>query len=454
MRIAWCTPFAERSRIGEFSAVVVTELRSRRGIDVDLFYPAGAGGRTEPDPGEALDGTAIEQLGAYDAVFYNMGDHWGYHGPLLRLIKAVPGIVILHDVSFTHLMLPKLMALSERELADEFHRRYGSGAAEVAAKLTADFGQWPWQPENVEHHPLLSFVLDDALGVVTHSRFAARRVRTEYAGDVWSVPLPALHVAHLEAPMDLIGIDDRPIVLQAGSINRTKCVPTVIEAFAIADVADRAQLVICGFAEPGLLHDLHRTVAEWNLGDSVHIMGAVSDELLDALRKRASIATVLRYPIGEAASAALLDSMAYGLGVVTVDAAHYAEMPEDTLLRVKYPPAPTDVARAIRYWVDNPGEAARIGARALEHVRSEHSVAQYAERIAAVAGEGGSVRRRQDLASDVCRTIARIGFGPDDSICDTVVATATRLFGGQPRMAHEIVRADTSPTPISAEASR
>ena len=90
MRIAWCTPFSKTSAISEFSAVVVSELRRLPHIEVDIFYPGGAGGRSEPDPGLELDLPAEETLPDYDAIFYNIGDHWAYHGDLVRVLRRVP----------------------------------------------------------------------------------------------------------------------------------------------------------------------------------------------------------------------------------------------------------------------------------------------------------------------------------------------------------------------------
>jgi glycosyltransferase involved in cell wall biosynthesis len=446
MRIAWCTPFAEASRIGEFSAVVVSELRSRPDIEVDIFHPLGADGRTEPDPGHTLEGASVEHLRSYDAIFYNIGDHRGYHGGLLRTLRMVPGIVVLHDVSLNHLIVGEFIHLGHDEVTWEFVRRYGPEGAAVAAEMQADYRHWTWKPENVDRHPLLSFALDGALGVVTHSRQGARQVRSEYAGDVWALPLPALHAddgdgASLHLP-DLTGIDegldDRPMILQAGVINQTKCIPMVLEAFATADVSERAQLVVCGPAEPQVIRDLRRRVVDLGLAGSAHILGRVSDLVLDALRKTARFATVLRYPIGEAASAALVDSMAYGLATVAVDAGHYAEMPADTLERVEYPPSIQDVADVIRRWVDDPEEAARQGARARQYVRSRHAVGRYADGILVVASEAGGLKRRRELARDLCQMVSRVGFGPDDWLATSTAAVATELFGGQPRVAHEI----------------
>jgi glycosyltransferase involved in cell wall biosynthesis len=438
MNIAWCTPFATRSRIGEFSAAVVTELRRHSSTAVDILYAQGAGGRTLPDPGMPLGDDAAEQLLAYDAVIYNIGNHSGYHGDLVELANRVPGILIVHDISLTHLMRAGLMQLTEPELIGELVRRYGPHGRQMAEMLRSDEPESLWNAEDLEALALLSFVVDNALAVVTHSRFAAERVKREYAGDVWVLPLPASHVAEEGSTAEPATLDRRPLVLQAGMLNTTKCVPTVIEAFAMADVAERAQLVICGFALPAYVNELRQQVASWRIEQSVQVTGGVSNDILDSLRRQATVATVLRYPIGEASSAVLLDSMAYGLGVITVDFGHYAEMPDDTVLRIDYPPSPEQLSQAIRSAIDEPAKTAEMGARAQQYVRTHHTAAHYADGILEVIKKAGSLGRRRNLATDLAHTIERTGFDSDDPISEIVANTAVDLFGNKPVMAHEI----------------
>ena len=66
------------------------------------------------------------------------------------------------------------------------------------------------------------------------------------------------------------------------------------------------------------------------------------------------------------------------------------------------------------------------------------TVGQYAESIVAIVDQVGAMPRRRDLASELCRTIERIGFGSEDGISDSVAAAAAELFGAEPKMAYEI----------------
>jgi glycosyltransferase involved in cell wall biosynthesis len=277
--------------------------------------------------------------------------------------------------------------------------------------------------------------------VVTHSEFAADNLRSRYAGDVWRLPLPALHFDDSEVATVALPtiIDERPIILQAGMINRNKCIDAIIAGFAASTLADRAQLVIAGFAHKDELDELQRQTKRCGISDSVTILGSVSDAMLHSLRRRAAVATVLRDPCLEAASAVLLDSMAYGLAVMTVDAGHYVEVPDDAVVRVPIPPTAADIAVALGAMIDDLDRTRGIGARAREWVETWHTPAVYADGLVKVIDEAGTYSVRQALATDLAKMVHRVGFTDQDEIMQIVADSATNLFAAEPRKGREIL---------------
>lgn len=436
MRVAWCTPFALRSAIGRFSALVIPELREHDGVEVDVFYPAGAGGRTQPDEGHELGPDAAEVLADYDLVVYNIGDHGGYHAPLADLCRHVPGLVVLHDISLIHMASSQMHGWSHADIHAEFRRWYGADGERAAEDMVRDAGHWAYQAANVMAFPMIERVLSPATGVVTHSAFAATRVRERFVGDTWCLPLPALHFDESEVDeVQLELLDGRPVILQAGVLNGNKCITTVIEGFRQSGLADRAQLVICGFAEPADLAALRRLVEDQDLRGSVTVLGQVTDATLHALRHRAVVATVLRDPSLEAASAVLLDSMAYGLAVITVDAGHYSEMPDDTVTRVPVPPRATDVAEALEQLLADPAAAVSMGVRAKDHVERHNTPKAYARGLVDVFERSGATARRRDLVVTLAHNLREVGFQGDGPVARVVARTAHELFGARPQVA-------------------
>ena len=433
MRIAWCTPFSEQSAIGEFSALVVSALRELAGIEVDIWYPRGAGGRTTPDRGQELDPGSLPALREYDAVVYQIGDHVKYHGTLLAASAEVPGVVVMHDVSLVHLFFPMLIGMTRDELKELF-RRLAPDHPDTASDFARDPSAWAWSANTAVSFPLAELAMHDARAVVTHSQFAATMFRHRYLGDISVLPLPVLHRPEAHGDARLPPIDpDRPVVLQAGTLNTNKRIDEVIAGFERSKARSIAQLVICGHGRQEeidrLRHRARHLIAD---GDAI-VLGAVSDEALDALRQRALVSMVLRHPSTEASSAVLVDSMAYGNAVVAVNAGHYAEMPADTLRLVAAPPDPDEIAAVIDSLVLNEDAARALGSRAAEYIAREHTPEDYARAIVPILRRAGAVIPRNWLVKEVAEAMIRTGFGAEHVLGSVVTETAMELFGGTPR---------------------
>jgi len=436
LRIAWCTPFSERSAIGEYSALVVTALRDLDldlDLEIDIWYPRGAGGRTTPDRGRELADDWESALREYDSVVYQIGDHAKYHGQLLAAASEVPGVVVMHDVSLVHLFFPILIGMTQDELT-ELLRRLAPEHPEASADFAQDPAAWAWSANTAVSFPLSELAMHRARAVVTHSHFAADLLRDRYLGDVAVLPLPVLHRPEGGSGAWLPPIDpDRALILQAGTLNSNKRIEEVIAGFERSRAKSVAQLVICGHGTQDeidrLRHRARHLIAD---GDAI-VLGAVSDGALDALRQRALVSMVLRHPSTEASSAVLVDSMAYGNAVVAVDAGHYAEMPPDTVRLIASPPDPDEIAAVLDSLVLDEAAARTLGARAAEHVLREHSPEAYALAIVPILRRAGGVAPRNWLVEEIAQAMARTGFGAGHPLGSVVTKTAMELFGGSPR---------------------
>jgi len=220
-----------------------------------------------------------------------------------------------------------------------------------------------------------------------------------------------------------------------GVMNANKHIPTVIEGFARADIADRAQLVICGHSNERDRLAVQVAIDSFGVRSAVHLLDEVSDGVLHELRERAKIATVLRHPSLEAASASLLDSMAHGIAVITTDTAHYREIPADAVHRIPAPPRADAIADVFSAWIADPAVPARIALRGRSHIEAVHSAKRYAASFAQLAPRLGGAQRRNRLAATVASNLRRSGVLGDDPICTTVAAVAAELFGHEPRLA-------------------
>ena len=452
MRIAWCTPFTPISAIGEFSSLVVTALRELADVDVDIWYPRGTGGRSVPDRGRELSGSWKEALKEYDTVVYQIGDHALYHGQLVRAAAAVPGVVVMHDVSLTHLFFPTLIGMGPGEVQALFDRISPELGDEAATAFLADPSSWAWGAKSTTTFPLAELAMENATAVVTHSQFAADQFRDRYIGEVSVLPLPILHAPDIHQQPARLPIDlERPLVLQAGTMNENKCIEVVIEAFARSTASSTAQLVICGHGPEETVDRLKRLARRFTGNGDTIILGAVTDDVLHALRTQATISTVSRYPSSEASSAVLVDSMAYGNAVVVTDAGHYGEMPPGTVCTVPAPPTVEDVAAALDTLLADPSGAAAMGTRAAAYVAVEHTPQNYARQILPILRGAGAALPRRRLALELGAVLHQLGFVPDSPIASRLASTTVELFGSAPRKPAELAAPRARPRRAQVE---
>jgi glycosyltransferase involved in cell wall biosynthesis len=433
VKIAWCTPFAVESAIGGVSALAVDAIRREGAVDVDIWYPAGAGGRTWPDRGREMSDDIDDRLTAYDAVVYNIGDNPAFHGAIFDVSQKVAGLVVLHDLSLVHLIYNRLTAVSSEYFVATMERWYGAEGRRAGVRALENPNEWLWRPETVQQFPMTEVALENASAVVTHSAYAAEAVARRYVGDVTVLPLPvSMDRTPSDALVDLPVPDDRLLILQAGVVNPNKHVPTVLEAIVEADLVDKVHLIICGYMRAGESDVLHQRIATLDLDRCTTVLGEVSDATLHALRSRADISTVLRHPCGEAASAVLAESLGYGLPIVSVDDGCYREAPAEAVIRVPVPPDAEHVAAALRTWVDDPELRERAADHGRTFVRENHSPESYARGILEALGTAGAAGRRIRLATDLVAIAARAGFASDSSLIERLAGRAHELFSPAP----------------------
>src|SRR5437879_1083278 len=123
MRIAWFTPASGESGVVEYSRRVLAALRTVADPVLFSHGPAEhfAEGVETVDFGAEPD--VLGQLGRYDAVFYNLGNHVHYHGAIWDVAKSHPGIVVLHDRGLHHFFLEYFAG--RMRTPEQYHARMG-----------------------------------------------------------------------------------------------------------------------------------------------------------------------------------------------------------------------------------------------------------------------------------------------------------------------------------------
>ncbi len=408
MRVAVLTPLDERSAIAAYLLPVLDEVA--RQWDLEVWYPACDRPRWTHHPTRPFwDGAAAaRELAGHDLVVHVVGNS-ALHLEVVRAARRRPGLVVLHDGALVHLVAALDQQAGTTFLADavsgggdaarESHRRYLAGDGRELQRLAGML-------------PLTDVVLQDSLGVLTHSHWMARRLLGQTLGQVSVARLPSLvppDPAPAPAGGAKAGGDDADVVLVvAGVVNANKCVDRLIRAVAGSDVLRRRMTVrVVGPVDRSVGTGLVELAGREGVGERVELLGGLARAGYEAVLAGADVFACLRDPVLEAASASLLETMSTGRPVVVYGHGHYAELPADVVVAVDPAAGTAALTEALERLVTDPEAARATGLRGAAHVTACHDTGQYAEALvaaghAALAAEplvAAVARRRRDLVA-------------------------------------------------------
>ena len=434
MRIAWCTPFARRSAIGRISSLVVEELLSL--AEVDIWHPQSAEMLDSSAPRITLTGGPADaaRLATYDFAVYNMGNHAGNHAQIFEASRRTPGLVILHDIVLQDFFSDYYLSNPRRRehYAAALRRWYGSAAIAAASDVISGTSHSFLESPRVLEFPLFEEAVAGAYAVVTHSEFAAERVRDILPGIVRALPLPyALSAKARIEPRDRLQIPPgRSLVVTVGDVNPNKCIRSVLEVLGNdAALAAKVLYVVIGAAAENHRAELSMLVTQYGLQDTVRFAGYASEELLATYLTHADFCINLRFPNTEAASASAVEQLACGKPSIVFNTGFFAELPDDCVLKVSVDRQREDLLNALRRLTGDPPLRAKIGQRAQAYARETFRADRYARGIVEVGTELLDAKPLLAYTDRIGRQLSRMGVSSDQPLCSTVADVSNALFG-------------------------
>ncbi len=372
-RVAYFSPLPPaRSGIAGYSAELLPHLAGL--IDVSLFA-------TEPERVEsaglpvrpAADFPALR--GSFDLPLYQMGNS-DQHEWMVETMMRHPGVVVLHDYFLHHFVAHHTLVAGRwgaygRELEYELE---GHGRA-LARAIRYD-----GVPAPLFELPMNRRILDTALGVIVHSRFAAEMARRARPGLPLAV-VPALVEAHPGASRraDLGLPDDAVLFAGYGQITPEKQIDAALSAFAaLTEQRPDIHYLLVGEAHPAV--DVDGLVVRLGLGGRVHTTGYVAERqaFIDWIHTADVVVNLRRPTVGET-SAIALRAMAAARPLVVYDHGWYAELPDEAALKV--PPGDEAALRAALATLAASAELRRsMGQAGLAYVQANCTPPQVAAR--------------------------------------------------------------------------
>ena len=311
LKIAYFSPLPpERTGIAGYSWDLLPYLA--QSAEITLFHPTPQQIDPLPYPTYPLD-RYPDKRWEFDLPIYHMGNS-PFHRGLYEMFKRHPGVVVLHDLVLHHFM------------ASEQYGRELSYALGVPHGMTI---RMQGDSANLNKFPLNRRVLDVALGVIVHSRYAAQQIAATHPNLPTAViPMPMMAMNAAEKPK-------QPLTFGClGQVTPAKQVDFALRAFGrfhtthpdsrfhiVGDSADYDLAAIISQLPPAAQ-------------EAIYIHGyAASQAEFEAQIEKLDIVINLRYPTSGETSAAALRAIAHGKPVLVFNHGTYSELPDSVAIK-------------------------------------------------------------------------------------------------------------------------
>lgn len=380
MKLTVFSPVVPQSAIGRVSRLVTSALTAM-GHEVVVV-------RTEevppsesdtPDLGVRVlswtdEQAVVQSVLSSDIAVYHVGDHFPYHAGALEWLPRVPGIVCMHDYFVGNLYLPWCYTRG-LDPTGAVRFWYGDEVADAYPGLVASHN---FVEATADVAPMTEWLGAQALGVLTHSRWAIQRVLDSCPGPVAVASLPyeppaSTPIEHRE--------DGSFRLLTVGHVNPNKRAEDVIRAIGTSPMLrERVVYLLAGWIDGATTNALSSLAVECDV--RIVMTGVVDQQSLAEIYADADAVAALRWPCLEAASASAIESMLAEKPTVVMRAGSYEELPDDCVLKIEPGEGLVgSIREALERLVADPDERAAMARRAGEWSRQTFRGDSYAEAL-------------------------------------------------------------------------
>ncbi len=411
MRLNWFSPLLpERTDVAHYTARIAPELMRRlevvfwtdlkadlkempHGADVRFFDPANAG---EPKFNEGF---------AKGLNVYNLGNDYRFHAGIAHLARNIPGFVILHDTRLHDFVFGSSAQETPRfstylQLA---RRLYGPDGEVAARKVVETHGRSI--SEFLDQMPFVELFVDNAIGLICHSKPATADLRSRSDAPILTLPLPFTSLARAPQVKRSWAAPWRFVMF--GYINKNRRLESVLRAFASWRDAPEFHFDIYGSLwDKTAVEEL---VADSRLGSRTIIHGFVSEEELDAAIASAHLAFNLRHPTMGEASGGILRAWAQATPALVTDSGWYADLPASAARKISPDNEVDEIRRALSDLVTNPATFEEMGRSARKLLADRHSPHAYVDGFVAALEDLPRLMTRFASRRMLCNLAAKTG---------------------------------------------
>ncbi len=408
LRIAWATPWNERSSIAkDFSAGIVRELMER-GHEVRILRTETGDAKRFPAIGLPVQVDFWDSVNAYalgdtsDVVAVNFGDYYPFHGAVLPEFAGAGVVGIFHDFFLSGLISEwaKEGRFTESFLPQLIETTYG------AEEWQRNKSFWLDTESMAKRRPLTEWLAGNVIACVAHARHYVGRLEGECPGPVKEIPLCELY-DHL--PPVQGRPDGQMTIATIGHQNRNKLADRVIAVIGKdGRLRKTYRYKLIGPIDKVYKAELERLASGY--GVSLECTGWVSDEDLRRHLAGVHVMACLRNPVLEGASGSLLLALQSGRPTLVSDHGVYAEIPDDMVFACTPGDEERDVREHLGHIMDDYTGSIGTGARAQAFSRAFHAPKRYVDELIPFLHEAISARPAIMTARSVGNVLSTFGL--------------------------------------------
>ena len=328
LNIAYFSPLPpSRSGIADYSAELLPHLTELADVTVFAEDPA-----TVELPGMAIRPISEfpQSHAGYALPLYQMGNS-DQHDSVYAMLLRYPGVVVLHDYFLHHFIRHRTAGRGDwTGYSREMGYALGADGRRMVREVESGAAEAP-----LFNVPLNQRVLDSALGLIVHSRFAADRAR-QYRPDLPLAIVPALVEMRTGRSLrERLELPDKAVLFGGfGQITTEKRIDAALSAFRhLLRRLPEARFLLVGDVQPDV--DLPGLVTRLELDNAVHHIGYVHDldEFINWIHT-VDVVVNLRLPTVGETSAVALRAMAAARPLIVYDHGWYSELPGGAAVKV------------------------------------------------------------------------------------------------------------------------
>ncbi|HEY6805348.1 MAG TPA: methyltransferase domain-containing protein [Pyrinomonadaceae bacterium] len=413
MHLAYFSPLGpQRSGISDYSEELLPHLAEAADITlfVDGFQPNN---RELVSQFPILDyrrqRSLLRQLDQFDAVVYHIGNDHRYHTGIYEAMKQRSGIVVFHDFALQEFFLGLARERNDLKLyLDEVEQCHGKLARDEAAS-SLDRGSLPAILNRPIEFPLNQRIARAAEGIIVHSDWSRERFETI---------APNIPITRIAMPVKLP--EGRPPqangvvqIATFGLITPGKGIEQALRALAQLKQDHRFHYTLVG--ETNSFFDVRDLIRRYGMEDFVEITGHVSIEEFKRRMDETDIALNIRERTVGETSASLVRLLAAGVCSVVAEAAWYAELPNDVVVKIPLNPLGDKLLIAyLERLIEDKPLRRQIALNARRYALDEFSAAHRAEDYLSFIDSVVSHRLKRSLVAGVSGELTALGIGPAD----------------------------------------